>query len=226
MNRWTLFVCWMLLSVGCTESPAAGSKAGGEACAATSECAGDLRCISGACADLDAVSQDAESDAEAIPESFYRLKVTTQLGEEHEIIRDISGKADAFSFGSTHISPAVSFAVSEDFSWPATMTLTFNFGIVVGSDAYPVQTDATGVYPFSAGPPEVDVILGLRYRSTVEGSTGSVTITEYGNQTGGVVAGSFEGRLLQSTTKLDKKWADVEGEFRFLLPEKEQGQPN
>ena len=116
-------------------------------------------------------------------------------------------------------------AVSEDFSFPATMTVTINFGIVIGSDQFPVQSDAAGEYPFSAAPPEIDVIIGLRYRSTIPGSAGTVIITEYSNQTDGIMSGTFKGRILQETTKEDKKWADVEGEFRFVLPVPESGQP-
>lgn len=211
--------------ISCPGDDASGSGVAGEACTSSEECLGDLRCISGVCADLDASSGDAEGDATPALKSYYKIKITTQLGQEYEFDRDISEKPNAYSFGSTHIAPAVSFAISEDLSWPATMTLILNFGIVVGSTRFPVQTDAPGDYSFSSDPPEIDIIIGLRYRSTVAGSTGSVNITEYSNQTDGIMAGTFKGRLLQDTTKADKKWADVEGEFRLILPIKEQGQP-
>ena len=141
-------------------------------------------------------------------------------------MRDITEKPNAFSFGSTHIAPAVSFAISEDLTFPATMTLTLNFGIVFGSDRYPVQCDGAKTYDFSSSPPEVDVTIGLRYRSTIPGASGSVIVTEWSNTTGGIMRGTFKGRLLQDTEKPDKRWADVEGEFQLIVPEPEQGQPN
>ena len=203
------------------------TKGVGESCQSTEECSGELRCIDFVCTDLsaDAGPSDAVDDASSQEKSYYKIKITTQLGEEFEFERDITEKPNAYSFGSTHIAPAVSLAVSEDFTFPATMTVTINFGIVIGSEQFPVQSDATGEYAFSEAPPEIDVIIGLRYRSTIPGSTGSVVITEYSNQTGGIMSGTFKGRILQETTKEDKKWADVEGEFRFALPEKESGQP-
>ena len=219
-------VGFCLLLASCGEGNSVG-KAVGEKCLSTSECSAGLRCIAFVCMDLnpDAGAADAATDASSQPQSFYSIKITTQLGEEIELERDITEKPNAFSFGSTHIAPAVSFAVSEDFTFPKTMTVTLNFGIVIGSDKYPVQSDAAGEYAFSEVPPEIDVIIGLRYRSTIPGSSGTVILTEYSNQAGGVVAGTFKGRILQETTKEDKKWADVEGEFRFVLPDPESGQP-
>jgi hypothetical protein len=222
-RKWFLaLACLGLMSCGDAED----KKGLGQECASTEECAGELRCIDFSCTDLNADAGPTDTADAAVPEkSYYKIKINTQLGEEFEFERDITEKPNAYSFGSTHIAPAVSLAVSEDFTFPATMTVTINFGIVIGSEKYPVQSDEAGEYPFSLEPPEIDVIIGLRYRSTIAGSTGSVTITEYSNQTDGIMSGTFKGRLLQQTTKEDKKWADVEGEFRFVLPVPESGQP-
>ena len=218
---------WVLMWAACGGT--GGTTVGG-ACEATSECVSDLRCINYICTDLDASQPDAGSDVNADVDpwegkSYYAIKITTELGQSYELERDITERPNAFSFGSTHIAPAVSFAISEDLTFPATMNLTLNFGIVFGSDDFPIQCDSAKNYPFSTAPPEVDVTIGLRYRSTVPGASGAVEITEWSNTTGGIMRGSFKGRLLQETDKPDKRWADVEGEFKLIIPDAEQGQP-
>ena len=142
-----------------------GTAAGG-ACDKTDECVSGLRCINYVCTDLDAVQEDAEAGTDAVVspwegKSYYTMKITTELGQTYELERDITERPNAFSFGSTHIAPAVSFAISEDLTFPATMNLTLNFGIVFGSDNFPIQCDSAKSYPFSAAPPEVDVTIGL-----------------------------------------------------------------
>jgi hypothetical protein len=206
-----------------------GGLNAGEACATSDACAGELRCIEFVCTDLalmDTEPADVTGDVDPWEgKSYYTMKIKTELGQEYDFVRDITEKPNAFSFGSTHIAPAVSFAISEDLTFPATMTLTLNFGIVFGSDRFPIQCDGPKTYLFSSDPPEVDVTIGLRYRSTVPGASGSVIVTEWANQTGGIMRGTYKGRLLQKTDLPAKRWADVEGEFQFTLPEKEQGQP-
>ena len=217
-----------ILILGLTACGGAGGTPAGDACEATDECISGLRCINYVCTDLDAVAPDVEADIPADPwegKSYYTMKITTELGQSYELERDITERPNAFSFGSTHIAPAVSFAISEDLTFPATMNLTLNFGIVFGSDSYPIQCDGPKNYPFSAAPPEVDVTIGLRYRSTVPGASGAVEVTEWSNTTDGIMRGTFKGRLLQDTDKPDKRWADVEGEFKFIIPDAEQGQP-
>lgn len=169
---------------------------------------------------------DAEPDGPGDTDrSWYKLHIETQDGLTYDLDRDITDSGIAFSFGSTHIAPAVSFSVSESVTSPATIAIVLNFGIVVGSTDNPVQCDGAKTYDFGGPPPEVDVqVQGLRYISSIEGSTGAMEITDWSATTGDSFAGSFEGRLLQETDKADKRWIDVEGSFHFILPSKAQGQ--
>ena len=79
--------------------------------------------------------------------SVYRMTVTVD-DEVLTLDRDLTGKAQYFAFGSTHIAPAVSLAVTDSVTFPRTMTVNINFGIVVGSDTFPVQTTGAGAWPF------------------------------------------------------------------------------
>lgn len=100
-------------------------------------------------------------------------------------------------------------------------------------------------------PPGMEMnIEGVQYKSSTPGATGSVVVSQWGNQTGQVMAGSFSGRLLQDPTKGNRGTCaggeepcygdadcggaadsceglklplhlDVEGDFYFTLPQKD-----
>ncbi len=181
-------------------------------------------------ADTPAEVADAGADTPAevadSARSYYRLVLDTEFEEPITIERDITGKLTNFSFGSTHIAPAVSLAVSEDLTFPAVMNITFNFGIVLGSQDYPVQCDHAGEYMFGGEPPEIDITKGLRYVSSVPGSTGSLIINSWSRTPDDTFSGTFQGRIRQKTDNIEKRWADIQGEFHFILPERAAGQPN
>lgn len=179
----------------------------------------------------DAVSDVAESDGDASWEgkSAYHMEIVRSDDATPLVVdRDLTGKERTYmAFGSTHIAPAVSFAVTDDLIAPVTMTLTFNFGIVVPSDDFPIDTTGPGTYAFEPEPPGLELTVGgLAYRTRVDGSTGSVVVTEWSTEAGGVVAGSFAGRVIQDTTNETKRTLDVSGRFHFILPTPEDGQPH
>lgn len=166
--------------------------------------------------------------------SWYSMTITTQTnpGSPHEIeFRDLTEKHDWYSFGSTHIGTAVAFSVTDTWSIPFRV-ITFDFGKVVeGATAdqfFEQETTGPGHYDFlPTKPPAIEVFVdGLQYRSTEEGSTGGLDLTDFGDETGEVMAGTFAGTLLQVTDKETKLHVDVEGEFHFVLPQKDSGQPN
>ena len=156
--------------------------------------------------------------------SWYTMRIETPLGDLFEIDQSLD-KNTYFSYGSTHIAPAVSLAMTDQRYFPGTMTLTLNFGIIVGSAQYPVQCDAAANYPFqTAGPPEVQAnVQGIQYKSTVAGSEGSIEVEQWGTATGDVFSGVYEGTLLQEADVPNKLWLKIEGEFHFVLPEPAQG---
>ena len=158
----------------------------------------------------------------------YRMTITLADGTVIEAGRDLSVERDTkFSYGSAHIGTAVAFAVTDTITWPQSVTITLDFGKIVGMPpSFPIQTDGTGEYPFGAAPPAVEVYVELiQYKSLFEGADGHVTLTQWGQNTGDVIAGHYAGRLIQETSLEDKLWIDVEGSFHFVLPIKHAGQP-
>lgn len=185
----------------------------------------------------DALASDVELDGEAGEEddadvfggpdrSTYTMRIV--LYDESEVAdleRDVTDQPQAFSYGSAHIGSAVAFAVTETMFWPSHVTVTFDFGKVVGMPPeFPIQTSGTGEYPFSDSPPALEVFVeGLQYKSLFDGADGHITLTEWGPNVGDTIAGHYAGRLIQDTDKpLDQKlWLDVDGEFHFVIPEKQ-----
>jgi hypothetical protein len=177
-------------------------------------------CDDSAASSADVTPVDAAPEVEDLSgRSVYRMKV--RVGDELLALdRDLTGDSKYFAFGSTHIGPAVSFAVTDSVTFPRTMTVNFNFGIVVGSDTYPIQTTGAGTWPFSASPPDLGVFVrGLQYRGSTPGSTGEVIITAWSVETGEPVAGTFRGTLVAEGPS--GATIDVEGSFHFTLPEKQ-----
>lgn len=157
--------------------------------------------------------------------STYHLAIVAPSGKGYTLDRDITGAATAFSFGSTHIAPAVSLAVSETVTWTeegqATLIIAFDFGKVVGSTEHPIHTDAPGVYPFSIDPPGLKVqVEGLEFTSFEAAAEGQIEILEYGDETGERMAGVLGGTLAHP----NGFEITVTGDFHFILPEKASGQ--
>ncbi len=182
-----------------------------------------------ACGDDPAATTDATdttdtSEVEDLTgKSVYRLE-TTFNDAPLVLDRDLSGNGQYFAFGSTHIAPAVSFAMTDSVTFPRTMAVTLNFGIVFPSETLPIQTDSARVYNFSASPPNVDVFVGgLQYSSKEPGATGQIDITAWSTETGEPVSGTFSGTLVAEGPT--GRTLPVSGTFYFTLPEKNAGQP-
>lgn len=173
-------------------------------------------------------------------------------GFETTVSRDLFSIPTAFSFGSTHYTHGeVTFAVADTFNVDAPdskgklvatpIEIGINFGFVVGSSVNDVDTDKTGTYVFSCQPPSIRIFFeNSQYRSTCDGLVGSLIVTDYANQTGGRMAGTFKGRLqavypnagypddcdpaqnLQTCKKPDR-FVEIDGVFGFTLPEKADG---
>jgi len=155
--------------------------------------------------------------------SWYQMTIVTAAGDTFELAHELD-PAQHISFGSTHIAPAVSLAVTHTQIMPSYLVVTVNPGIIVGSTDHPVQCDQAGEYPFGASPPEVQAnVQGIQYGSREEGASGAVVVTEWTAVTGQVFAGTFEGRIVQETDKINKLWLDVQGTFHVLLPMPAQG---
>jgi len=140
--------------------------------------------------------------------------------------RDITGNPTKFSFGSTHIAPAIAFAVSDTVFVPFSV-VTLNFGIIIGTADKPPSTPESGEYFFTGFEPEIEVtIYNRNYSSKIEGSDGKFNITHWSADEGGLFAGTFAGKILEETAAAEKLRAVVEGDFHFILPEPQGGQPH
>jgi len=182
-------------------------------------------------------------DAAAAGESWYNLALRLEQGPgitcnaskqvgclsgktccELVFDRDLTGLTTKFSFGSTHIAPAIAFAMSDTMASPFAV-VTLNFGILVGTADKPPSTPTSGEYPFTGFEPEVEItIYNKNYTSKSEGSEGTFNITDWSVTQGGLFAGTFAGSIVQETDKVEKLGAEVEGEFHFILPEPQGGQ--
>jgi len=174
--------------------------------------------------DTDAIEDADTSDVPDLTgKSVYRMEFTID-GEPIVIDRDLSGLDQYFAFGSTHIAPAVSFGMTDSIQFPRTMTISINFGIVVPSTDHAIQTEGIGTHPFSTEPPSIDLFVkGLQYRSSLEGATGAMEITDWGVEEGDVVAGTFQGKVIAEGPT--GRTIDLSGSFHFVLPAKNAGQP-
>ncbi len=139
--------------------------------------------------------------------------------------RDLTGLAGKFSFGSTHIAPAVALAVEDHVYNPFFGIITLNFGIIIGTAELPPACPASGVYPFSGFEPEMKVFIQNKdFGSKMPGAEGEMAVDVWGAETGDEFSGSFAGTLVQDTTKDDKLRLEVSGEYHFVLPDKAAGQ--
>ncbi|NOZ00998.1 MAG: hypothetical protein GXP54_03810 [Deltaproteobacteria bacterium] len=168
----------------------------------------------------------AAEDVSEAPTTFYHLEAQFWDGKKFDVDRDLSHKDPSiiFAFGSTHIAPAVSLAMTDDVYDPY-FVLTINIGVVKGSAAFPVQCPGPGEYSFGGElPPAVDLFANdLQFSSTSPGSHGALVVTKWTAETGEIFEGNFEGRLGFVTGQPDK-YADVKGTFFFTLPEPAGGQ--
>lgn len=177
----------------------------------------------------DATSADtSDGETSEIPDltgkSAYNVVIVVD-GETFDLgLRDLTGDNKYFAFGSTHIAPAVSFAMTDSVTFPRTIAFTLDFGIVVPSEDRPIATEGVGTHVVSAENPSIKLFIkGLEYQSTNAGSTGAIVVTEWSTETGGVVSGTFEATLVAKGST--GKTADVSGYYHFILPDKESGQP-
>jgi len=183
-------------------------------------------------------------DATITGDTWYTLTVDLEMGPgvacdaalqvtclgdatccRYTLERDLTGLAGRFAFGSTHIAPAVSLAMEDHVFNPFMGIVTLNFGILIGTPDKPPACPTAGTYPFGGFEPEVKVFLQNKaFGSKIEGAAGEVIVETWAADTGGVFAGSFQGTLVQDTTKEDRLRAAVAGEYHFVLPEKAGGQ--
>lgn len=168
------------------------------------------------------------ADVDLTGRSVYTIEIVDQEGNTYDLDRDLTGsEAQRFAFGSTHIAPAVSLAMGDNVSAPATINVDLNFGIVVAGGEYPdVHVDGPDTYAFDDAPPNVRVALkGLEYDSREPGATGAIEVTDWGVNPGDVVAGSFSGTLVQDREGGTPRTMTVSGTFHFTLPARQNGQP-
>jgi len=144
----------------------------------------------------------------------------------YEYERDLTGLDTKFAFGSTHIAPAISLAMTDTMYNPTFAVITLNFGIIIGTSDKPPATSMAGEYDFSGFEPEVEVTIhNKEYTSKVDGSQGTIVVTDWAAEKGGKFAGTVEGTILQNTEKPEKLRTHVVGSFDFILPEPAGGQP-
>jgi hypothetical protein len=168
------------------------------------------------------VSDTLESDGTglAATDSYYTLTITMMDGVVYEVERDLEGKETVYSFGSSHIAPAVAFSMEDTISFPDFMIITMDFGKVVGSLKWPRHIFGEGSYPFTDGAPSLKIFVGaLTFNSTRPEAEGSYEIESFANQTGQVMSGTINGRIWHD--KDDPiQYVDIECTFHFTLPEK------
>lgn len=202
-----------------------------------------LLCVGAACSGDDPAPAEPPDTASAPPVkdteaketqleqgSFYKLTVVLPSGLQQKYQRNIDDMPWVVAFGSTHIAPAVSLAIEDTFYDPFAV-VTFNFGFVVGSNDHAVTIDDTGGWDWVMGekntPPGFKITVkdgGVQreFVSWLEGAEGRFIISRWGTETGEYVEGSIEGTLTNNGP--DPLTATVQGDFQFILPEKDQGQ--
>ena len=166
--------------------------------------------------------EDYHPGGAPLGEAGYTLEIKLSDGTTYNLDRDLSETPGAFSFGSTHIAPAVSFTVQDQILDPF-MFVTLNFGFLVGSLEHETTIAGPGEYVLGGIVPAVKVELPpSSYQSDVTGSVGTLTITDYTNEPGGLFAGTVSATLVNKNKP--EKYAVVNGAFSFVLPPKESGQ--
>jgi len=140
--------------------------------------------------------------------------------------RNITGLETKFAFGSTHIAPAISFAMTDTMYKPSFAIITLNFGIIIGTSDKPPATPVSGEYEFGGFEPETTITIhNKEFSSKVEGAAGTFNITDWAAEEHGLWAGTLAGTIVQETAKEDKLRMNVEGLYHFILPKPAGGQP-
>ncbi len=187
---------------------------------------------------------DTTEDAVIMGETWYTVTLDLELGPgvacdpteqvdcldgatccRYTLDRDLTGLAGRFSFGSTHIAPAVALAMEDHVYNPFMGIVTLNFGIIIGTAELPPACPTAGTYPFSGFEPELEVFIqNKNFGSKMAGAEGEIIVDAWGAETGDTFSGAFAGTLVQETTKEDKLRCVVSGEYNFVLPDKAAGQ--
>lgn len=191
-----------------------------------------------------APSDAAGEDVPTTGETWYRVTLDLELGPgvacdvaeqvdclggatccRYVLERDLTDLAGRFSFGSTHIAPAVALAMEDHVYNPFMGIITLNFGIIIGTAELPPACPTAGTYPFSGFEPELKVFIQNKdFGSKMPGAEGEIVVEAWGAETGDLFTGSFAGTLVQDTTKDEKLRCAVSGEYHFVLPDKAAGQ--
>ncbi len=191
-----------------------------------------------------APSDAAAEDVPITGETWYAVTLDVELGPgvacdpaeqvdcfdggtccRYALERDLTDLAGRFSFGSTHIAPAVALAMEDHVYSPFMGIITLNFGIIIGTAELPPACPTGGTYPFSGFEPELKVFIQNKdFGSKMAGAEGEIVVDAWGAETGDLFSGSFAGTLVQDTTKDDKLRCAVSGEYHFVLPDKAAGQ--
>ncbi len=166
----------------------------------------------------DAGDGDLDDVGDLTGRSIYSLHVTLPDGTVSDYVnRELTGLETWYSYGSSGIGTAVAFSVTDSVFWPGTATITFDFGKIVGSPSFPVETPGTGSYPLDATPPAFEFATAFDgYKSRGAGSKGEIVLTQWGTKTGEVIAGTVAGTI--AATASGKPPVQVEGWFHFTLP--------
>lgn len=194
-----------------------------------------------ACGDADGAGADAVADVSSdagdtgdgdgsdvgdlTGRSIYSLRLTLPDGKIFDVHnRELTGLETWYSFGSAHIGPAVAFTVSDSIFSPSTATITLDFGKIIGSDMHAVETPGVGTYPLDESPPAIEIVVAFQtYKSRQDGSSGEIIVTEWGSETGEVMAGTVKGTI--AATAAGQLPIDVDGWFHFTLPKKGDSNP-
>lgn len=160
---------------------------------------------------------DANINIDMTGRSAYSLLIEVD-GEVFDIgLRDLTDALGHFAYGSSHIAPAVSFAMTDSLTTPRTISFTMDLGIIVASDQRPVATEGTGTHQLSTENPSLTLFIkGVTYRSTNAGARGEIVIDDWSTVTGGVIAGSYDALLIgDGDPSLSTA---ISGMFHFVLP--------
>lgn len=163
-----------------------------------------------------AAGEDYHPGAAPLGDSGYSFTLELSTGGTFTLERDLTEEPGAFAFGSTHIAPAVSLAVQDQILDPF-LFLTLNFGFVVGSAEHAVTINAPGSYFLGGALPKVVVELPpQKFASDQPGAVGTLEITDFSVDPGGLFAGTLSATLVDETAP--ERYATLNGSFHFVLP--------
>lgn len=167
------------------------------------------------------VAGDYKPGGAPLGESTYSFTLELSDGPTYTLDRDLTEEPGAFAFGSTHIAPAVSLAMQDQLFDPF-LFLTLNFGFVVGTPEHPTTIHGPGSYVLGGVLPRVVAELPPRkYSSEQAGSVGTMEITDFSVEAGGLFAGSVSATMVDETDPT--RYAKLNGTFHFVLPERDGG---